>query len=404
MIKMTFYYQLKFKNKSIAQLQKDKEFAEYEKLISELYTKGYREMPLDMKNIIINKLQKDSSGLILTDHTPKGFQTINPKDDRYATLSWGMFDEVHEPKLIEQYGRALLNIKTKKITKFVVADTLYNKYQIDAAVFAWQVDPLAAISPNNSPYLAFADNPIVFIDPDGNTEFFFNGKWIGNDGVDNNIIAVVESRKLKRQINSATKNGQNYTKLGNIENGTKSDTKGKKFWAINKDVLQKANEVLDWSLDKGKDRERTVTMNQDNNDLSKYNTNEDLIGPKINWDMPYNNGPGVNPSEISFHNHPTGAIINRSGNAASFSADNPSDNGHDDKFFTNFKMNIIVGLNGYARTGYSPPDRSGNSKPVVIDDRLRDGSINIWGNSTTSKIGSLSGNEANKILNYFKKK
>jgi len=154
-------------NKTIAQLQTNKEFKEYQNLIVTLFEKGYREMPLDMKNLIINRLQNDSIGLIRTDHTPKGFQTINPKDDRYATLSWGMFDEVHEPKLIEQYGRTLLNTKTKKITKFVIADTLYNNYPIDPVVFAWQIDPLTRKFPSESPYIAFGDNPILNIDVDG---------------------------------------------------------------------------------------------------------------------------------------------------------------------------------------------------------------------------------------------
>lgn len=155
------------KNKSINQLITDNQFNEYQNLIVSLYEKGYREMPVDMKNIIINRLQKDNLSLFLTDHTPKGFQTINPKDDRYATLSWGMFDEIHEPKLIEQYGRTLLNTKTKKITTFVIADSLYNKYPIDPVVFAWQIDPLASKYPAISPYSAFANNPIIFIDNDG---------------------------------------------------------------------------------------------------------------------------------------------------------------------------------------------------------------------------------------------
>ena len=43
--------------KYIAYLKKDKEFTVYEKLIAALYVKGYREMPLDMKNSIINKLK-----------------------------------------------------------------------------------------------------------------------------------------------------------------------------------------------------------------------------------------------------------------------------------------------------------------------------------------------------------
>ena len=159
------------KNKTIAQLQTDKQFKQYENLIVSLFNNGYREMPLDMKNLIVNRLQKDSMGFIMTDHTPKGFQSINPSDDRYATLSNGIFDEVHEPKLIEQYNHTLLNTQTRKISKFVASDTLYNKYNFDPVVFAWCIDPLAAKYPYLSPYVAFADNPILFFDNDGRKIF-----------------------------------------------------------------------------------------------------------------------------------------------------------------------------------------------------------------------------------------
>jgi hypothetical protein len=155
------------KHKTVVQLQLDKEFKEYQNLITLLYNKGYREMPLDMKNLIIDHLKKDSTNFILANHTPRGFQSINPKDDRYATLSWGKFDEVHEPKRIEQYQRTLFDTKTMKITKFVTADTLYNNYPFDPVIAAWQIDPLFAKYPSVSPYSAFANNPIVFIDKDG---------------------------------------------------------------------------------------------------------------------------------------------------------------------------------------------------------------------------------------------
>ena len=124
-------------------------------------------MPLDMKNLIINRLQKDSVGLVLTNHTPKGFQTINPKDDRYATLSWGLFDEIHETKPFEQYSRTIFDTKKQKISKFSLIDTLYNNYNFDPVVFAWQIDPLFKKYPSISPYVAFADNPIFYVDNDG---------------------------------------------------------------------------------------------------------------------------------------------------------------------------------------------------------------------------------------------
>ena len=153
--------------KTIAQLQTNKQFKEYEKLITKLYVQGYLEMPLDMKNIIINQLQKDTMGFILINHTAKGFQSINPKDDRHASLSWGMFDEEQSLKLIEQYRRVMFDTKTKKITKFVDINKLYNQYDFDPVVVAWCVDPLTKKMPNWSPYASFGDNPIMLLDNEG---------------------------------------------------------------------------------------------------------------------------------------------------------------------------------------------------------------------------------------------
>lgn len=161
--------------KTIAELQSNREFQEYQNLITKLYKKGYREMPLEMKNQIINRLFKDSTFISITDHTPKGFQTISPPNERYATVSSGMFEEVHEPKDFEQYGRAIFNTQTNTITQFVTADSLYNNYPIDPVVSAWQIDPLAHEFPSMSPYSAFANNPIIFIDPDGRKVVFAEG-------------------------------------------------------------------------------------------------------------------------------------------------------------------------------------------------------------------------------------
>jgi hypothetical protein len=117
-------------------------------------------MPQDMKNLIIRGLQKDEGGIILKDNTPKGFQTIDDEGERYATLSWGLFDEVHEPKDVERYGRALFDTKTRKIIALTEVDSLYNRYPMDIGVFAMAVDPLTSSYPWNSPY-AFAENDVV---------------------------------------------------------------------------------------------------------------------------------------------------------------------------------------------------------------------------------------------------
>lgn len=155
------------RNKNISQLQSDKAFNEYEKLVSHIFQLGYREMPLEMKNFVIAKLRNDSSAIILKDHTPQPYKHLGVKNDRYATLSWGLFDEMMVTKPLEQYHRTVFDTKKKKISKFISEDTLYNKYPIDMVVFAWSIDPLYAKFPSLSPYVAFANNPILFIDADG---------------------------------------------------------------------------------------------------------------------------------------------------------------------------------------------------------------------------------------------
>jgi hypothetical protein len=115
----------------------------------------------------VNRLSRDSVGLILVDHTPTSFKSFDAKNERYATLSWGLFDEEHAPKDVERYGRALLDTKTKKIIELVEHDVLYNGYPLDVGVFGWAIDPMAGSYAGISPYVAFGDNPIFFVDSDG---------------------------------------------------------------------------------------------------------------------------------------------------------------------------------------------------------------------------------------------
>jgi hypothetical protein len=155
------------KNKSITELQTDKDFAAYEKWITHIHKLGYREMPLEMKNALIAGLQKENFPYIVKDKTPQPYKHLGVKDDRYATLSRGLFEELDYDKPIEQYGRTLFDSKKKKIISFSEIPQLYNQYNFDPVVFAWQIDPLAHEFPMWSPYVAFNDDPIRYADPDG---------------------------------------------------------------------------------------------------------------------------------------------------------------------------------------------------------------------------------------------
>lgn len=137
----------------------------YEKQLSNLYNHGYREIPKDIQHIILSAMQGNKDGYITTDKTPNPFAEFGEKT-RYATLSWGLFDEMHYPVDTIQYFHASLNTKKNKIIEFLPADTSKH-YKVDPVVFAMSIDPLAAKYPDLSPYSAFANNPIMFVDQDG---------------------------------------------------------------------------------------------------------------------------------------------------------------------------------------------------------------------------------------------
>ena len=193
---------LQQENKTVIQLQNDINFKEYEELLSKIYTLGYREMPLDMKNVLVHGWKKDTTMLYLQNH-----ELVKNDETRKWTLSNGLFDEEHTYKPIEQYGQTLFNCKTNKIQGFVKEKPLYNDYYFDPVAFAWNVDPLAYKYAGQSPYIFGNNTPIAGIDRDG-LEFYFtaDGVLLGKYGKSNEI-RVVKSYYLKQAQQTINSNG-----------------------------------------------------------------------------------------------------------------------------------------------------------------------------------------------------
>ena len=156
------------KHKPFEQIKTTKDFSVYQNYIKKLYNLGYREMPADMKNILIAGIAKDTNyKALLVDHTYYPHAHIDKNYKRSASLSNGLFEEVDIFKPQEKYFRTVFDTKKKKIIAFTQNDTLYNKYDFDPVVFALSVDPKFRKGPDFSPYAAFGNNPLLYIDDKG---------------------------------------------------------------------------------------------------------------------------------------------------------------------------------------------------------------------------------------------
>jgi RHS repeat-associated protein len=85
--------------------------------------------------------------------------------------------------------------------------------QYDPRLGRWlSLDPLMMKFPSMSPYTAFNNNPITYIDPDGQEHIFtLDGKYLGKVG-ESNLIRILKSDDVKK-IAEAKK----YIGQGNIE-------------------------------------------------------------------------------------------------------------------------------------------------------------------------------------------
>jgi hypothetical protein len=138
--------------------------APYEKMLADLYKLGYRQMPDEMKEIILSKIQDRPSSITPTDKTWNTFEGIG-EQARVVTLSNGLFEEMHPKQKIVKYGQTIFDTEKSKIVKFLDEDI--SSYQVDPVVFALSVDPLTKSYPWYTPYQFAGNMPVVAIDLDG---------------------------------------------------------------------------------------------------------------------------------------------------------------------------------------------------------------------------------------------
>ena len=259
-------------------------------------------------------------------------------------------------------------------------------------------DSEAALQPGWSTYKFALDNPMIFVDPGGNTEFYYKGEWVGTDGKENNLIAKVNDKKVASKILKLTKKGMDYeeqsiSKAAESKNG---------MIIINKDVLGYSNKLLKLSLgEKGKTGEYANTM---------VKLKDGSYIPTIDEAM-YNPSNSVEDfpliGDVSIHSHPTGMLEDGSGRA--YDANDPSDNDFmfnpitgekiitskkDEFVFGHFETNIIVGKNGLAKE-IKDANGFGTGK---FTDKHRGGAINFFGKGSVKSFGTVGSKEADTML------
>jgi RHS repeat-associated protein len=249
----------------------------------------------------------------------------------------------------------------------------------------WSIDPEANKFPNKSVYIGYSNNPIIFVDPGGDADFYFNGIWIGTDGESDKMHVVITNKEIYRSIIKQTSKGKDYKELVGISNGFSDD-----YVAFHESVLVQAKDVLSMALEEGKkpvDENREFLRTLEYSDDSKQ---FELINDRVGVDGGFSVDAEDLKGSITIHSHPT-AVNYKTGKH--YATDKPTGSNvpgslsGDTDVFRKFDMNIIVGVVGSPVWKYKEATTKTGSleKTKYIDWSNRYSGMSIYDNSGSTK-------------------
>jgi hypothetical protein len=140
-------------------------------------------------------------------------------DKAPLSLSKGQYNEFFNNDEVVQIGSVLLNTQTNKIVAFIEEDASQTKYLSDLNTRWLCNDPLAAKYPQVSPYAYVADNPLIFIDPNGKEIYFW--MQIDKDHIQKVSFSQLNTKEQEAFLGLAmSKSGSEF--LSNYVDGSQS--------------------------------------------------------------------------------------------------------------------------------------------------------------------------------------